>query len=284
MSLYLGCPAWGIKGWIGGFLPATTRQKDLLSAYSRRLNTVEGNTTFYALPTAEQVERWRDATPETFRFCLKFPQVISHRKRLVDCRAETAEFVDRLRVLGARCGPAFLQLPPTFSLAHLKRLETYLAELPSDLRFAVEPRHADFFDGGRGEQAFDDTLKRHGMARVAFDTAALFAVPAGHSADVVAAQERKPRFPARATRTADFAFVRFVGQPTVADNEAWLTPWADHVAGWSVADDVFFFTHLPDDTDAPELARLFHGLVGARRALPPLGEGDAPAVSQPTLF
>ena len=165
MALFLGCPAWGVKGWIGGFLPAKTRPADLLAAYSRRLNTVEGNTTFYALPSAEQVERWRDATPPGFRFCLKFPQTISHRKRLSDCEAETEAFVDRLRRLGDRCGPAFLQLPPTFSSAHLPQLRTYLDCLPGDLSFVVEPRHVDFFSESEGEQALDTLLHERGIAR-----------------------------------------------------------------------------------------------------------------------
>ncbi len=285
MSLYLGCPAWGVKGWIGGFLPAATRQKEMLNAYSRRLNTVEGNTTFYALPTVEQTARWREATPTGFRFCLKFPQVISHRKRLVDCEAETAAFIERLRTLEDRCGPAFLQLPPSFSSAQLPRLAAYLTALPRDLRIAVEPRHASFFDGGPGEQMLEDLLRRFSFARVAFDTSALFALPASYSADVSAAQERKPRFPARATRSAGFAFVRFVGQPVVEDNRPWLEPWADRVAGWLAAgDDVFFFTHLPDDTDAPHLARLLYGLIAERVAVPQLGETEPPTLTQASLL
>lgn len=276
--LYLGCPAWGVKGWIGGFLPKGTKQRDLLAGYSRRLNTVEGNTTFYALPPAETVTRWRDDTPDGFKFCLKFPQIISHRKCLKNCQAETAEFVDRLRLLGGRCGPSFLQLPPTFNRTHLATLAAYLETLPRDLRFAVEPRHADFF-GGAGEAELEGLLREHGVARGVFDTVALFALPPEHSPDVAGAQERKPKFPTRTTRTAPFAFVRYVGQPTIADNAAWLETWAGHVADWLRAgDDVFFFTHVPDDTDAPDLARLFHTIVSRQVALPALPEwGEAPA-------
>lgn len=275
--LYLGCPAWSVKGWIGGFLPKGTKQNERLAAYSRRLNTVEGNTTFYTLPSAETVARWRDDAPAGFKFCLKFPQVISHRKRLRNCDPETAEFVDRLRLLGDRAGPCFLQLPPTFNRTHLATLAAYLEALPRDLRVVVEPRHADFF--GPAEAELDGLLRQHGIARGVFDTVALFALPAAHSADVAAAQERKPRFPTRTTRTAPFAFVRYVGQPTIPDNTPWLEAWAGPVADWLRAgDDVFFFTHVPDDTDAPALARLFHAIVGRKVPLPALPEwGEAPA-------
>lgn len=285
MPLYLGCPAWGVKDWIGGFLPAKTRQSDLLAAYSRRLNTVEGNTTFYALPAAEQVLRWRDATPQGFRFCLKFPQIISHRKRLVDCSDETLAFIDRLRLLGDRCGPAFLQLPPTFTRGQLPALRGYLDRLPGDLLFVVEPRHVDFFDQAEGEQALDDLLRERGIARGVFDTAALFAMTGDLSQEVREAQQRKPRFAARVTRTAGHAFVRFVGQPRVADNLPWVEAWADRVGAWLAAgDDVYFFTHLPDDTDAPDLARLMHARVSERVALPSFGGAEPPPPMQPTLL
>jgi uncharacterized protein YecE (DUF72 family) len=272
MTLYLGAPLWGQKTWVGNFFPAGTKQRDFLAAYSRRLNTVEGNTTFYAMPDTATVERWRDETPVGFKFCFKVPQVISHRKRLKGCEAETAEFVARLRLLKDRCGPSFLQLPPTFSAKHLSDLERYLATWPGDLSVAVEPRHADFFGSAEGE--FDALLRQHDAARCIFDTASLFSVSA-EAAETKEAQERKPKFPTRFTRTARFAFVRFVCQPQVAANRPWLEQWAQRTAQWlDAGDDVFFFVHHPDDTLAPEGIRLFHSLVAAaaRRAIPPLPE------------
>lgn len=275
---------WGLKTWPGRFFPAGAQARDFLSLYSRRLNTVEGNTTFYALPEAAVVERWRAETPPGFRFCLKFPQTISHRRRLRGAAAETAEFLDRLARLGDRCGPAFLQLPPTFSGQHLGALADYLASLPREFRYAVEPRHADFF-GGPAEAALDDLLRAHGAARVIFDTTPLFSLPPEHSPAVREAQDRKPRFPPRHTRTAPFAFVRLVGQPEPAANEPWLSAWAERVAAWLAGgDEVFFFLHNPDDTFAPEMARRLHALVDARQALPPLPAWGDAAPRQASLF
>jgi uncharacterized protein YecE (DUF72 family) len=279
---------WGLKTWAGNFFPKGAKQKDFLSLYSRRLNTVEGNTTFYALPDAATVARWRDDTPPGFKFCLKFPQFISHRKRLQNCEAETREFLQRLELLGERNGPAFLQLPPTFRAAHLDSLISYLHTLPADFRYAVEPRHADFFSGGADEARFDELLRKRTIARGVFDTVALFSLPGDHSEGVAGAQERKPRFPTRRTRTAPFAFVRFVGQPDIPANRPWLDEWAGYVSEWLRAgDDVFFFLHNPDDTHAPEMARLFHSLVNARYPVPPLADWEdraAPAPQQSALF
>lgn len=285
--LYLGCPMWGLKSWVGNFFPPKTKPKDFLSLYSRRLSTVEGNTTFYALPDKTTVERWRAETPPGFKFCLKFPQIISHHKRLRQCEAETAEFLNRLEILGERCGPAFLQLPPTFSGQQLPSLAAYLAQLSRDFRFVVEPRHADFF-AGETERRFEALLRQHGCARGIFDTTALFSLPLHHSEAVSVAQGKKPKFPKRETRTADFAFVRFVGPPEVAANAPWLQTWAARVAEWLAAgEDVFFFLHNPDDTHSPEMARLFHQQVNEHYALPPLpawNETEAPQPKQASLF
>src|SRR2546430_1823836 len=48
---YLGCPGWGVKSWVGRLFPTSTRPTEFLERYARVFNTVEGNTTFYALPT-----------------------------------------------------------------------------------------------------------------------------------------------------------------------------------------------------------------------------------------
>jgi hypothetical protein len=47
MSFYLGCAVWGYKAWVGDLFPPRSKQADFLRLYSRRLSTVEGNTTFY---------------------------------------------------------------------------------------------------------------------------------------------------------------------------------------------------------------------------------------------
>ncbi|MCS6848185.1 MAG: DUF72 domain-containing protein [Anaerolineae bacterium] len=285
MTLYVGCPMWGLKTWVGNFFPPGTKPKDFLVAYSRRLNAVEGNTTFYALPDTDTIARWRDATPPGFKFCLKVPQAISHHKRLRSCDAEAAAFADRLRLLGDRRGPAFLQLPPVFGAPHLRALDAWLAAWPTDLSIAVEPRHADFF--GPAEADFDALLRQHGAARCVFDTKPLFSVQAT-CPEVAEAQARKPRFPTRYTRTATFAFVRYVGHPDVAANRPWLREWASHAAPWLAGgDDVYFFCHHPDDTYAPMLVRLFHRLLSEQlpEPLPPLPDwnGGDPA-AQSSLF
>ncbi len=111
---YIGCPMWGYKEWVGKFFPARTPASEFLRLYSQRLTSVEGNTTFYALPSAETVARWTQETPPTFRLCPKISRSISHAPRLDTSKDEVLFFVERMRGLGTRLGPMFLQLPPIF--------------------------------------------------------------------------------------------------------------------------------------------------------------------------
>ena len=60
---YLGCPMWGFKGWTGSLYRRETPPREYLGEYAAVFNAVEGNTTFYSLPSSESVARWADVTP-----------------------------------------------------------------------------------------------------------------------------------------------------------------------------------------------------------------------------
>ncbi len=137
---YLGCPGWGEKTWVGRLFPAGTKDRDFLARYAEVFNTVEGNTTFYALPAADTVARWRASVPDSFRFCFKFPKTISHDRFLTDCDAELREFLARIAPLGETIGTLFVQLPPTFGPAALPKLRAFLDALPRDYTYGVEVR------------------------------------------------------------------------------------------------------------------------------------------------
>ncbi|ELT1968072.1 TPA: DUF72 domain-containing protein, partial [Aeromonas salmonicida] len=81
MSLFLGLPQWSHPAWPGQLLGVGAKPAEHLAHYARVFNTVEGNTTFYASPTPDTVQRWADAVPAHFRFSFKFPKEISHQRR-----------------------------------------------------------------------------------------------------------------------------------------------------------------------------------------------------------
>jgi len=265
----LGCPVWAHSPWIGRFFTAEARVPDFLPQYASVFGTAEGNTTFYGLPAAATVRRWAEEAPAHFRFCFKFPREISHERQLVGAEEEVHRFFERLEPLAGRLGPFFLQLHASFGADRLPALGAFLAGLPRAHAYAVEVRHADFFDGGLREAALDRLLAEHGTDRVIFDTRGLFASTATDAA-TLDAKRRKPRVPVRFTATGPRPFVRFVGDPVVENNDARLEAWAAVVARWlEEGREPYFFTHHPDDVHAPRLGRRFQAMLHARTALVP---------------
>jgi uncharacterized protein YecE (DUF72 family) len=288
---YLGCPVWACAAWTGSVFRADARRRDWLRQYSRNFATVEGNSSFYAIPSIEVARRWAEEAEPGFRFALKFPRVISHERSLAGCDAELAAFLAVLNVLGTadRLGPSFLQLPAHFGPDSLPRLERFLDQLPRAYPYAVEVRHPAFFASGDDERAFDGLLAKRNIDRVLFDSRALYSAPPADEFEVES-QRRKPRVPWRQTVTGSRPLVRFVGRDDVASTIPWLAEWAPIVARW-IAGGLrpYFFTHAPNDAFAPAMAWSFHReLQRVSPAVPPLpeplGQRPAPGPRQRELF
>jgi uncharacterized protein YecE (DUF72 family) len=256
---YLGCPGWGVKTWVGRLFPSGTRPTEFLERYAQVFNTVEGNTTFYALPAPEVVARWRDQVPAEFRFCFKFPRAVSHDKLLIDCAAEVATFIDRIAPLGDKLGTLFVQLPPRFDPSQLPRLRGFLAALPSGFAYAVELRHEAFFRDGGDQAAALELLGERGVDLVTMDTRG---VHAGHSLRFADVRARKPNLPVLVRTTGNRPIVRCVPHEDFAAARGFVEPWAPQIARWiGEGKRPYFFMHAPDDTFAPENAYAFHAMV-----------------------
>jgi uncharacterized protein YecE (DUF72 family) len=276
MEFFVGCPVWSFKGWVGNFYPKGTKSGDYLREYARRLTAIEGNTTFYAVPSQKTIEQWMKETPETFRFCPKIPKAISHAGKLVDNLPAALQFLDAMKALSARLGPMFLQLPPRFSPRLLADLGAFLAGWPRDVRLAVEVRHLDWF-----ETPADDTLNKllsdHNAARVTIDTRPIRdlqgdEILAGTVYEsLLEARERKPDVPVRPKRTANFTFLRFIGHPRLEVNLPLVEEWAGYFSS-QLKDgaDVYAFCHSPDNRIAPDLCRALHRRVSNKIEIPTL--------------
>jgi uncharacterized protein YecE (DUF72 family) len=258
MTLKLGCPMWGYGDWVGSFYTPDAKPADYLGQYASVFNTVEGNTTFYSLPSADLVARWLAATPDTFHFCFKFPRVITHERGLVGVDGEVREFIDRLEPLADRLGPLMVQLPPSFGPDRMERLDRFLSDLPGDLPIAVEVRHRGFFDSADACRRLDELLEVRGCGRIVLDTRALRSGPAGHP-DVVAARHQKPDLPVRLETVGSQPLVRFVGHPDPEVNAPWLELLVETTSGWlREGRTPYVMMHVPNNLHAPPLARRFH--------------------------
>jgi uncharacterized protein YecE (DUF72 family) len=302
MTFYTGSAVWAHKGWVGNFFPKGTRSADYLREYSRRLTTVEGNTTFYATPAIETIEKWRDDTPAYFRFCPKLPRSVSHAGQLMPHLDEARRFVELMQQLGPRLGPLFLQLPPRYSPRLFNDLKKFLEAWSRFVGahgraplLAVEVRHLDWF-GEPHQSTLNALLREFNVARVLIDTRPIRDMPEARIEDgkvqvlMEQAQERKPDVPLLPDRTASFAFVRYIGHPQLDLNGPLLDEWADRLAGWlDEGADVFGFCHCPDETQSPLICRELHRRVSARTKIEPLpwdnaDRADPANYEQATLF
>src|SRR5579859_5411625 len=260
---------WGYKEWVGNFFPARTPQNDFLRLYSRKLTTVEGNTTFYATPSSETIARWTQETPAEFRFCPKISRDISHRPQLDASKNETLVFTGRMRELGERLGPMFLQLPPGFSPAQVSELEGFLAFWPKELRLAVEVRHQQFFTRPYTEE-LNVLLRQYNAARVIMDSRPI-RIGSTEEKQVLQARERKPDLPVELAITADIAFVRYIGHPRMEVNDPLLNGWAQQIAGWlKQGITLYVFCHCPFEVHSPEICYALYERVSTLAPLPPL--------------
>ncbi len=136
----IGAQGWNYDAWLGGFYPSGTRPTEFLSVYARAFDTVEVDSTFYAIPPETTIAGWAKRTPPNFIFTLKLPQSITHDRHLRASEEETALFVARARGLGPKLGPILMQLGPDFGIDQYPALVTYLAAWPRDVALAVEFR------------------------------------------------------------------------------------------------------------------------------------------------
>jgi len=253
---------WAQRAWVGRFLPADTAIGRELHAYTRLLNAVEGNTTFYAAPTPSIVARWRDQALPGFRFVFKVPNHITHDQRLRGIAAELAAFCQRMEPLGDLVGGFTLQLPASFGPDDLDALDWTLRQRSTAWRWSVEVRHAAFFSGS-GRIALDSILSSHGVERVLLDTESLFSHPP-ITDDGRAEWEQKPRVPALHEPLTDNPIVRFIGTDDPATTAAGIAHWQPIVADWlREGRTPTVFLHTPDNTGTPALALAFHQALTA---------------------
>jgi uncharacterized protein YecE (DUF72 family) len=265
----IGCPVWSSDAWADVVYPTRTPRKEWLSWYSRMFNTVEGNSTFYALPSIDIAKRWAQETAEGFHFALKFPREISHEgplqpSSLLDRFLEIVFILDTAH----RAGPSFLQLPPWFDSSRFDELMAFLQQLPSNLPWAVEFRHKSWFQDDPVEHRMNEALASLNIDRVIFDSRALFQAPPDDEIEAVS-QKRKPQSPLRFVRTGIRPVVRIVGRNRIGLADAFVAQWLPVIHQW-VEDGCrpYVFTHAPDDKFAPAFARRMAAMYGAQYETP----------------
>ncbi len=251
---FIGTQGWNYPAWSGPFYPRGARPADFLALYARLFDTVEVDSTFYAVPSRAAIESWVKRTPPSFRFALKFPRAATHDDRLAGhaSRETLVVFADRVRGLGARLGPILLQMPPDFAPVSRAHLEAFLDQWPADLSLAVELRDPAWLAGDTFE-----SLAARGIAPALTDSPH---VPLPAMLAAVARVDSGPTF----------AYVRWLGSRELVDYSRIQVDRDDELARWAAALpplldrglDVYGYFNNHFAGHSPSSARTFLALIG----------------------
>jgi len=143
LPLYVGTSGWAYSVWKPEFYPPKLAAKNFLKHYATKLNTVEVNYTFRRLLSEKAAVSWMNDVGPEFRFAPKANQFITHVRQLKD-PAALDRFLPTLEPLSKQLGPILFQLPPHLK-ADVALLSDFLAQLPRNVKSAVEFRHQSWF-------------------------------------------------------------------------------------------------------------------------------------------
>ncbi|WP_019501241.1 DUF72 domain-containing protein [Pseudanabaena sp. PCC 6802] len=294
MSFLLGCAVWAYKEWVGNFYPPKSRPSEFLRLYSQRFKAVEGNTTFYVIPTTSALARWKAETPSGFKFCFKLPKEITHNGLLTPRIAAASSFLAIMSGLADRLGPIFAQLPPGYGPDLFSDLEAFLTAWQQDIvPLALEVRHPAWFSEPHAGN-LERLLQRLGVGRVLLDSRPVYDAiddPYAPSNDPqLHSERRKPKLPLPLSVTSTFSIIRYISHPERAFNQTYLEAWAAQLATWLAQGiDVYFFVHCPQEARSPHNAYYFQQLLEAQNVpVPPLSwqfsQPSVPPTTQLNLF
>jgi uncharacterized protein YecE (DUF72 family) len=283
-KIYLGLAQWHHNQW---YLAGSSAGKSL-QTYASSFSSVEGNMSFYGLPSQTSIQSWDAATNSDFKFCFKFPKEISHKQGLTHCSRQVCEFLNRISILNSKLGIVWLQLDRYFGAINLPKLDAFLRDLPVEFDYAVEVRSIEFYLKDDTEKIFNQMLQKYNVNRVIFDTRSLFANDKIDDKATLHALSAKPRVPTHALSTSDNPFVRIIVPMDQSLGMQIMNQWAIKIASWlSAGLSPYVFFHTPDNAFAPQLAKKFTELLIAQHPQVPvllLWQEEQELLPQVSLF
>ena len=242
LNIYIGASKWGEKSWKGIIYPAKVRDNEMLNIYSQNFNTVEFGATFYNSFSSEEINRWSGqvAGAPGFKFCPKFPQTITHIRRLANADEQTAKFYQSLDGFEHHLGPLLLQLSDNFSPKSFSNLKTFLETLNPAIQVSVEVRNKNWFSDTEARKELFNLLSDLHIGTVISDTTG-----------------RRDCVHMELTTTD--AFIRFVGNNLHPSDYIRMNEWVERIKLWADKGlkSVWFFMHQNDEKFVPQACTYF---------------------------
>ncbi|NIR52146.1 DUF72 domain-containing protein [candidate division KSB1 bacterium] len=140
LQYFVGTSGWSYPHWKGLFYPEALPQSKWFGYYLKKFSTVEVNATFYRTFKDTTYHNWRERAGPDFKYVLKAPKLITHRKHLKDVEEPIKQFWNSAALLKEQLGLILLQLPPNTPFEP-DRLKKALLAFPEPKKVAVEFRH-----------------------------------------------------------------------------------------------------------------------------------------------
>jgi uncharacterized protein YecE (DUF72 family) len=254
-EIYVGCAKWN-KTDLKNFYPRGT--KDELSYYSTQFNSIELNATFYRIFPPEQFAKWKEKTPENFRFFPKISQDISHLRRLNNVEDIVERYLDAASNLEDRLGMIFLQMHNNFAPKDIDRVARFVEYWPKEIPLAIEFRHTNWYNDEETATELYNLLEKNQVTNIIVDTAG-----------------RRDLMHMRLTSPS--AFVRYVGANHQSDYTR-LDDWFERIKNWIDLgiNNIYFFVHQNLEKESPflsaHLIKRLNNELGYHLPVPKLSE------------
>ena len=141
---YIGTSGWIYDHWKGLFYPQDLPRSKWFNFYAQHFNAVEVNATFYRRFKDQTYHKWHERAPAGFRYVLKAPRFITHRKLLLHVEDNVHEFCRSANLLGEHLGMILLQVAPRTHYDP-ERLRNALMAFEDPGRGAVEFRAGQWY-------------------------------------------------------------------------------------------------------------------------------------------
>lgn len=235
-QIYIGSTTWNQQTWPGEIYPAKTPKNRFLNAYGASFDTIELNSTHYNIPQSHVIHSWCRQVPDSFKFCPKVPQFISHRNDLGFESGYLDLYLEMLTNFEMKLGIPFIQFPPYFGTDRSELLLKWIEYVNKKQVHAIEYRNLEWFNI-QGTKVID-IMKKLGWPIVITDTSG-----------------RRDLIHMRLT-SKDF-IIRFVACGNVTLDQKRLDEWVERLYPLIIKQqlsNIYFFMHDPDHYTLPDMS------------------------------
>ena len=231
VKFYFGAPGWSDINYKGNIYPRKTSSAKMLIEYAKQFNSIEFNGTRYGVPKLTTAEKWKDKVNKDFKFSMKLPQFITHRKNINDI--ESYQKIDEFLLLWDNIvhysGVNFAVMANYFRSDKFNDLAKFVQYWPKEVPLAIELRDQSWFNL-KMSQSWHELFYENRIIPVITDTPG--------RRDVL-----------HFNLTNDHLFVRYVGDFSHESDKKRIEQWVNRISelvGMGV-NHIWFYVHQPGE-------------------------------------